>query len=97
MLAEMSRRPAALGPWEVWRRRLWPDRLAPLTPWLLLAPALLLTGSLAIALVVIGESSLHMLDRATFRLADAYSAGNYGSWRSARSIFASSPRPRSQH
>src|SRR5919106_4255005 len=77
MLAEVSRRPAALGPAEVWRRRLWPERLAPLTPWLLLAPALLLTASLAVALVVIGESSLHTLDRATFRLSEAYSAGNY--------------------
>jgi putative spermidine/putrescine transport system permease protein len=72
-----DRRPAAHGPWEVWRRRLWPARLAPLTPWLLLAPALLLTGSLAIALVVIGDNSLHLLDRATFRLSEAYSAGNY--------------------
>jgi putative spermidine/putrescine transport system permease protein len=77
MVAVTSRRPAARGPWEVWRRRLWPDRLGPLTPWLLLAPALLLTASLAVALVVIGESSLHMLDRATFRLSDAYSLGNY--------------------
>jgi putative spermidine/putrescine transport system permease protein len=77
MAIASSRRPAALGPTETWRRRLWPDRLGPLTPWLLLAPALLLTGSLAISLVVIGDSSLHMLDRATFRLAEAYSAGNY--------------------
>src|SRR5919108_3653907 len=77
MLAATSRRPVALGPWEVWRRRLWPERLAPLTPWLLLAPALLLTGSLAVTLVVIGESSLHVLDRATFRLSEAYSLGNY--------------------
>jgi putative spermidine/putrescine transport system permease protein len=77
MAVEAIRRPAAQGPWEVWRRRLWPERAAPLTPWLLLAPALLLTGTLAIALVVIGDSSLHMLDRATFRLSEAYSAGNY--------------------
>ena len=75
--AVLRRRPAASGPIEVWRRRLWPDRLAPLTPWLLLLPALLLTGSLALALVVIGESSLHLLDRATFRLGEAYSLGNY--------------------
>ncbi len=77
MTAALRRRPAAFGLFEVWRRRLWPDRLAFLTPWLLLAPALLLTGSLALALVVIGESSLHLLDRATFRLSEAYSLGNY--------------------
>ena len=71
------RRPAAHGPWEIWRRRLWPDTFAPLTPYLLLAPALLLTGTLAIALIVIGDSSLHLLDRSTFRLGEAYSAGNY--------------------
>jgi len=70
--------PAALGQIEVWRRRLWPDRLASLTPWLLLAPALLLTGTLLIALAIIGDSSFHLLDRATFRLGEAYSAGNYG-------------------
>jgi putative spermidine/putrescine transport system permease protein len=75
--AVRSRRPAALGLSEVWRRRLWPERLAALTPWLLLAPALLLTGSLALALVVIGESSLHVLDRATFRLSEAYRLDNY--------------------
>ncbi|HEX5079721.1 MAG TPA: ABC transporter permease [Geminicoccaceae bacterium] len=72
-----GRRPTALGRWEVWRRRLWPERALPLSPWLLLLPALLLTSSLAAALVVIGESSLHLLDRATFRLGEAYSLGNY--------------------
>jgi len=73
----MTGKPAANGFPEVWRRRLWPARLAPLTPWLLLAPALLVTGTLLIALVMIGDSSLHLLDRATFRLGEAYSAGNY--------------------
>lgn len=68
---------AAHGQVEVWRRRLWPDRLRPLTPYLLLAPALLITGSLVIALAMIGDSSLHLLDRATFRLGEAYSLGNY--------------------
>jgi putative spermidine/putrescine transport system permease protein len=70
-------RPAATGLVEVWRRRLWPARLEPLTPHLMLAPALLLVATLALSMLVMAESSLHLLDRATFRLSEAYSLGNY--------------------
>lgn len=52
-------------------------RLGPAVPYILLAPALLLVSSLALSLVLIAEDSLHLLDRATFRLGEAYSLGNY--------------------
>jgi len=50
---------------------------ARLVPWLLLAPALALTATLAVALVVMGDASLHVMDRATFRPSPDYSLGNY--------------------
>ncbi len=68
---------AAPGLLEAWRRRLWPARADVFTPYLLLAPALLLVASLLAALVVMGETSLHLLDRSTFRLSEAYALGNY--------------------
>ncbi len=68
---------AAAGLAETWRRRLWPDRLHGGTGYLLLLPALALVATLVVSLVVIGDSSLHPLDRATFRLADAYAFSNY--------------------
>lgn len=46
-------------------------------PWLLLAPALLLTASLALSLVVMGDASLRVMDRATFRPSEDWSLGNY--------------------
>jgi len=67
----------ALGPLESWRRRLWPSRLDAYTGYLLLLPALMLVTTLMISLVMIGDNSLHLLDRATFRLGDAFSLGNY--------------------
>jgi len=56
---------------------LWPARLRRLTPWALLAPALLLVGVLVIGLGYMVEYSLHELDLATYRLKDAYSLANY--------------------
>jgi putative spermidine/putrescine transport system permease protein len=50
---------------------------APAVPWLLLAPALALTATLAVSLVVMGDASLRVMDRATFRPSPDYSLGNY--------------------
>ena len=69
--------PVALGPLESWRRRLWPSRLDACTGYVLLLPALMLVATLVISLVMIGDNSLHLLDRTTFRLGDAFSLGNY--------------------
>lgn len=52
-------------------------RLRGATGWLFLSPALLLVGILAIGLGYIVEYSFHELDIATYRLREAYSAGNY--------------------
>ncbi len=49
----------------------------PAVPWLLLAPALLLTASLALSLVVMGDASLRVMDRSTFRPSAEWSLGNY--------------------
>lgn len=66
--------PAAVGPLLACR----PVRLpAPAVPWLLLAPALALTATLAVSLVVMGDASLRVMDRATFRPSPDYSLGNY--------------------
>lgn len=62
---------------EAVRARLWPPAAAPLTPWLFLLPALLLTGLLVAGLVPLLDSSLRVLDRGTFRLAEEYSAANF--------------------
>jgi putative spermidine/putrescine transport system permease protein len=62
---------------EVVRARLWPDALAPLTPWAFLLPALLLTGLLVAGLVPLLDASFRPLDRATFRLAETYDLANY--------------------
>ncbi len=57
--------------------RLWPRRFARFTGWLLILPAVLLVGLLVIGLFQIAESSLHTLDRSTFRLSEAYTTQNY--------------------
>ncbi|MDX6750550.1 ABC transporter permease [Geminicoccaceae bacterium 1502E] len=62
---------------EAARERLWPARMAALTPWLFLLPAVLLTGLLAAGLIPLLDASLRPLDRATFRLAEDYALGNY--------------------
>jgi putative spermidine/putrescine transport system permease protein len=56
---------------------LWPRRLARLSGWLMVLPALLLVGLLVLGLVQIADASLHVLDRSTFRPAEAYSLENY--------------------
>ena len=56
---------------------LWPPRFRAATPWLFIAPALLLVGVLVIGLGYMIEYSLHELDLATYRLKTAYSLTNY--------------------
>jgi putative spermidine/putrescine transport system permease protein len=52
-------------------------RLTALVPFLLLLPALLLIAILLVGIVVVTDQSFHVLDRATFLLAKAYSLQNY--------------------
>jgi len=56
---------------------LWPARFAPGLPYLLLLPAVLLTGLLVIGLVEIADTSLRVLDRGTFRLSETWTLENY--------------------
>ena len=56
---------------------LWPSRFAPALPYVLLLPAILLTGLLVLGLVDIADSSLRVLDLSTFRLSDTWSLDNY--------------------
>jgi len=75
---------------------LWPRRLARLTGWLLILPALLLVGLLVIGLFQIAENSLRTLDRSTFRLSEDYTLQNYTTilnsatygWVILRSVYA---------
>ncbi|MGI9503518.1 MAG: ABC transporter permease [Geminicoccaceae bacterium] len=69
--------PAAARATELWRRRFWPSGLEPYTGYLLLLPALMLVGTLVVSLILIGDSSLRLLDRDMFRLGEDYSLGNY--------------------
>jgi putative spermidine/putrescine transport system permease protein len=55
----------------------WPRRAARLTPWLMLAPALLLVGLLVLGLFQIADTSLRTLDRTTFQFSDTWSLENY--------------------
>lgn len=48
-----------------------------LTPYLLLTPAVLLVGTLAVGLLYIGDSSLRVLDRSTFLFSDYWTLENY--------------------
>lgn len=56
---------------------LWPRSLSRFTGWLMLAPSIILVGSLAWGLVEIADSSFRKLDVDTFRLSDSYSLDNY--------------------
>jgi putative spermidine/putrescine transport system permease protein len=56
---------------------LWPARLAPALPYLLLLPAVLLTGLLVFGLAEIADSSLRVLDRSTFRLSEHWTLENF--------------------
>jgi putative spermidine/putrescine transport system permease protein len=62
---------------EALRARVWPAAAAPLTPWVFLLPALLLTGFLVAGLLPLADASLRPLDRATFRMAESYELANY--------------------
>lgn len=57
--------------------RLWPRRWSRHTGWLLILPALLLVGLLVLGLIQIADNSLHVLDKSTFRLSEAYTLDNY--------------------
>ncbi len=59
------------------RRRVWPFGLEPYTGYILLLPALALVATLVVSLLLIGDSSLRLLDRDMFRLGENYSLGNY--------------------
>lgn len=48
-----------------------------LTPYLMLTPAILLVGTLAVGLLYIGDSSLRVLDRSTFLFSDYWTLENY--------------------
>lgn len=56
---------------------LWPRRFAPALPWLMLMPAMLLVGLLALGLVPIVDTSFRVLDTSTFRMSDHYTIANY--------------------
>jgi putative spermidine/putrescine transport system permease protein len=62
---------------EAARARLVPARSGDLASWLMLFPALLLTGLLVLGLALILDSSLRLLDRDTFRLGETWTLANY--------------------
>jgi putative spermidine/putrescine transport system permease protein len=55
---------------------LWPRSLSRAVPYLLLAPAILVTGLLAIGLFEMADGSLHVLDTATFLPSETYTLAN---------------------
>ncbi len=57
--------------------RLWPARFAPALPYLMLLPAVLLTGLLVIGLGEIVDDSFRVLDKSTFRLSETYTLANF--------------------
>lgn len=57
--------------------RLWPPQFSRGLPYLLILPAILITGLLVLGLVEIGDSSLRTLDTRTFLLSDEYTLENY--------------------
>ena len=62
---------------EVVFTRIWPKGGGKLAPYLMLAPAIILVGVLAVGLLYIGDSSLRTLDRTTFQFSDYWSLKNY--------------------
>jgi len=56
--------------------RLWPRAMSRHTGWLLIAPALILVGTLAYGLIEIAGTSLRTLDTDTFRLSESWSLAN---------------------
>ena len=57
--------------------RAMPQGSGRLTPYLMLTPAVLLVGTLAVGLLYIGDSSLRVLDRSTFLFSDYWTLENY--------------------
>ncbi|MEM7565680.1 MAG: ABC transporter permease [Pseudomonadota bacterium] len=57
---------------------LWPERFRAATPWLMLAPALLIVGLLVVGMFMIGDASLRTLDRSTFLPSEDWTLENYG-------------------
>ena len=55
----------------------WPKKGGNYTPYLMLAPAILLVGTLVVGLFYIGDSSLRTLDRTTFQFSDFWTLDNY--------------------
>lgn len=62
---------------EAVRGRLWPASFGRATPYVFILPAVLLTGILAVGLVMTLDSSLRPLDPMTYRQAASWSLGNY--------------------
>lgn len=56
---------------------IWPKGGGRFTPYLMLTPAILLVGTLAVGLLYIGDSSLRTLDRTTFQFSDYWTLQNY--------------------
>ncbi len=56
---------------------IWPKGAGRLTPYFMLAPAVILVGALAVGLLYIGDSSLRTLDRTTFLFSEDYTLENY--------------------
>lgn len=56
---------------------LWPRSLSAAVPYLMLLPALVLTGLLVLGLIDMADGSLRTLDTATFLFSDDYSLQNY--------------------
>ena len=55
----------------------WPKRMARATPYLMLAPAVLLVGLLVLGLAQMADASLRTLDTTTFLFSEDYSLANY--------------------
>lgn len=56
---------------------IWPKGGGKYTPYLMLAPAIVLVGALVVGLLYIGDSSLRTLDRTTFLFSEHWSMENY--------------------
>ncbi len=55
----------------------WPKGGGRLTPYLMLAPALLLVGTLVVGMLYLGDLSLRTLDKTTFMFSDFWTLENY--------------------
>ena len=56
---------------------IWPRGGGRYTPYLMLTPAIILVGTLAVGLLYIGDASLRVLDRSTFLFSDHWTIENY--------------------